>query len=1439
MSLISAALDVVKGDSKKTPEFDSSIPLEVNPVPVIYGRPGWQPVTPVIVGKYHASGAFGVTYLVSEGVQRAPDAVKISGYLDLFATKYSAGDVVANLSALAERASGDAASGYGAKICRFGLYHHGLPAGISRMADDDTRYVEFQGLAALGLVFENAARKYIGDAVPGVEVLPNGVALHDPRIDWASSDNFYVSTDQGHGAGNTLAGWPDYINHSVAVQMPRYGLGGVFAGYGAATHPYYNRLSANWASSGWSVGGYDQVGAPDMYGNPRESQLGDDPDNNPALVLLDYLTAPIYGAGVPVTDINTASIVAAANYCDAPAPTYTGGPSQPQMSCDLAIDTTQKLRDNLGDILKTCRGNLAWIDGQYHLVIRRAGVASAFDITADHIISRKSLEYGTKDKRFNRAVGTYVEPRTQYKQRQVVYPPADDADFNAWVAADGGINETDINLQGCANIYRAADLLATMVKESRASIRTQYVCTLELLSVTAGDVVTVTDDKFSAVRFWVENAEIDLERGQVLLHLLQHDDSAYDNLIQGAELPAPGAELLPDATVIAPVTGLTFTPEAQADEQTAGVLQWVAAPDVRVSEYRVQLYRDGESDALLTEVVSGASCRLPLLAVGDYVASVTAVGDLFRSAPGLLSLSVAYNDMPLPAVTGLRLIGGGAEFVGDAAFQLDVATPEPVWFVGYEWCVYAAGQLLRSHISTAAEYVYAESDNLADGGNRAITLDVRRVASNGQRGASAQLAVSQPQPAAPGSISVAPGVSQLDIRWRSDYAVAVYVSTVSGFVPAESDRVFYGTGGAVLLSNLAADTVHYIVLQAFDAFGGGVLSGELAVATLADPVPGIVSQLERLDGDEHQPGSLLQLIGAERSQRTINEALSAAQQAVLAAGHEAQSASVNALETVRQTESVAFTQSISLAQSQINDNAAAIYQEQQTRATETGSLSTEISLLRAQVNARPTFASGWEAGADWSRWVVGSGTLTAETTTVYAGLQSAALAGIISAAIPQPTADEFAGRPVRLSVYAQANPGTELRLRYLVTGVYDSGWLLVTAPAAWDAVAVTLDIPAGATGVGASVKLRAEAGAVLVDRLLIEDAGSELPEITAEIERISTAQADLETAVAADLQQVQSQIDGQLATITQDVQTKVDAAGVNTIVANQLAAKNYDNSLAAITQEQQAQADEQQAQASELSQLYAVTGAGRADIANRTFTMADDDALAAAIAAVQQAHSDVGDAIFSEYRRTAIGYCVDANGNPTSAETAAACELAGHTWVSAPLSEAISRAKIALPNGDYAAAGQLLQTLGDSVGELSARASLYVDVNGRIAGVFVDGSDTASQLKIITDQFSLRTNNGTVEPFSVEGDTAFIKNAVIKTVSVDKLTTTDGSTVITNDGKIMADHLQVGEYLAGDGVFTGTLNVKSASSGQRMEINGGLLRVYDSAGNLRVRLGVF
>ena len=95
---------------------------------------------------------------------------------------------------------------------------------------------------------------------------------------------------------------------------------------------------------------------------------------------------------------------------------------------------------------------------------------------------------------------------------------------------------------------------------------------------------------------------------------------------------------------------------------------------------------------------------------------------------------------------------------------------------------------------------------------------------------------------------------------------------------------------------------------------------------------------------------------------------------------------------------------------------------------------------------------------------------------------------------------------------------------------------------------------------------------------------------------------------------------------------------------------------------------------------------------------------------------------------------------------------------------------------------------------------------------------------------------------------------VLKLSSLKVISKLGGELVV--DGSItnakIADTIQSANYLAGsagwkidktgdielnDATFRGTLDVRSATSGQRMEIDGDQIKVYDSSNTLRVKIG--
>ncbi|NRA25130.1 MAG: hypothetical protein HRU08_11795, partial [Oleispira sp.] len=345
--------------------------------------------------------------------------------------------------------------------------------------------------------------------------------MHDPRIPFNYDNSFvYIIPKAGLGITDDAA---------IREMLPKSEIGGVSRGwYAENIWPEVHGQTPAYLAGNYLAYNYS-------FNSNSYSQLGDTPDNNPALVFLDYVVSDIYGAGIPIADLSMQSIIDSANYCDQLAPTTSISLSQNQMACNLSVNTENTLRKNIEDILQTCRGKVAWIDGQYHLDINKAGAPVA-GVLDTQIIKRTAVSFGKRENRLNRIIGTYSEPNNGYNEMQVVYPPVGSAEDMQWrITEDKGVlNEKEIRLAGCTNAYQAVDLLATHIRESRNSIRAEYECNLEALMFTLGDIILVTDptglwtNKMCKIINWT----LDFTRRIIKLRVAEHSDAAYDNLVK-------------------------------------------------------------------------------------------------------------------------------------------------------------------------------------------------------------------------------------------------------------------------------------------------------------------------------------------------------------------------------------------------------------------------------------------------------------------------------------------------------------------------------------------------------------------------------------------------------------------------------------------------------------------------------------------------------------------------------------------------------------------------------------------------------------------------------------------------------------------------------------------------------------------------------------------
>ena len=164
---------------------------------------------------------------------------------------------------------------------------------------------------------------------------------------------------------------------------------------------------------------------------------------NPAFCILDYLRNERYGKGIATSEIDLQSFYDASQVCVTQVTPYSGASDINIFDTNAVIDTSQKIIDNVRELLKGCRGYLPYTGGKYRLIIETTGSA-AITLTEDDIIGGYNLSIPTKNERYNRVIVGFVNPARNFQVDEVQFPSLSETGYSSadqhatMKTADGG-----------------------------------------------------------------------------------------------------------------------------------------------------------------------------------------------------------------------------------------------------------------------------------------------------------------------------------------------------------------------------------------------------------------------------------------------------------------------------------------------------------------------------------------------------------------------------------------------------------------------------------------------------------------------------------------------------------------------------------------------------------------------------------------------------------------------------------------------------------------------------------------------------------------------------------------------------------------------------------------------------------------------------------------
>jgi len=242
-------------------------------------------------------------------------------------------------------------------------------------------------------------------------------------------------------------------------------------------------------------------------------------NQNPADVMLDYLTNSRYGKGLADTDIDLVSFKAARDYFFL----ASSSESAPKFRVNGFLNTDQTMFNNVEEILEMCNAMLIYDKGKYKLKHRAQNESSTFSFTRDTIIGDIDIQLPPKSVKFNKFIVTYGNKVNDYNDDVEVVPSS------TYLTQDNNTELVGRTSNTLISTNSQADQLGRyLLDDSRHQTVISFKAPHSAIDVSAGDVVDIThtDLGFSSKKF------------RVLLATLNEDDTisfqaqVYESSIQ-------------------------------------------------------------------------------------------------------------------------------------------------------------------------------------------------------------------------------------------------------------------------------------------------------------------------------------------------------------------------------------------------------------------------------------------------------------------------------------------------------------------------------------------------------------------------------------------------------------------------------------------------------------------------------------------------------------------------------------------------------------------------------------------------------------------------------------------------------------------------------------------------------------------------------------------
>ena len=321
--------------------------------------------------------------------------------------------------------------------------------------------------------------------------------------------------------------------------------------------------------------------------------------NNPALVILDYLTDDVFGLGAKNSEIDYTSFTTAANICDQQVQKSTFF-YEDRYTCDGIVDTNNTPKGNIEALLTSLNGNLYYSNGLWHL---RAGayVTPTEYLDEDDFASAMTVQTAvSRSQSFNAVKGQFFGPQAKYMAAD--YPSITSATFED--EDNGERRFMNVDLPYTSSSSMAQRIAKQMLYRNRQEIVINASFKLTAFKFEIGDTLMVNNSRLGFVDkvFEVTSWELKFTQDSVVVDcsLSETSSSIYDWDAEEQDFQQDNT-VLPSATTPPLPTNFTLTATAVINDDGITIpairADWDISDGGFVQYYEIQYKRlGGEED---------------------------------------------------------------------------------------------------------------------------------------------------------------------------------------------------------------------------------------------------------------------------------------------------------------------------------------------------------------------------------------------------------------------------------------------------------------------------------------------------------------------------------------------------------------------------------------------------------------------------------------------------------------------------------------------------------------------------------------------------------------------------------------------------------------------------------------------------------------------------